>query len=104
MSTMLNFKHGLFANLPQTKSAGTIYVTTDEKAMYVDLPNADNIVERIRLSQIITLSTYDWQNLTPPYSTEAFYYISDANALLKYNGTQWVQLNSTADLENSLKL
>ena len=102
MSTMLNFKHGLFANLPQTKSAGTIYVTTDEKAMYVDLPNADNVVERIRLSQIITLSTYDWQNLTPPYSTEAFYYVSDANALLKYNGTQWVQLNSTADLETAI--
>ena len=96
--SMLNFKHGLYANLPSAISNGTIYVTTDEKAMYVDLNDT-----RIRLSQIITLSTYDWQNLTPPYSTEAFYYISDANALLKYNGTQWVQLNSTADLENSLK-
>ena len=80
--SMLNFKHGLYANLPSAISNGTIYVTTDEKAMYVDLNDT-----RIRLSQIITLSTYDWQNLTPLYSTEAFYYISDANAMLKNNGT-----------------
>jgi len=97
MSTMLNFKHGLYAKLPQAISNGTIYVTTDEKAMYVDLND-----QRIRLSQIITLDTFAWQNLTPPYSTEAFYYVSDANALLKYTGTQWVQLNSTADIENVL--
>lgn len=95
--SMLNFKHGLYANLPSAINNGTIYVTTDEKAMYVDLNDT-----RIRLSQIITLSTYDWQNLTPPYSTEAFYYISDANALLKYTGSQWMQLNSTAEIENSL--
>lgn len=97
MSTMLNFKHGLYAKLPQAISNGTIYVTTDEKAMYVDLND-----QRIRLSQIITLDTFAWQNLTPPYSTEAFYYVSDANALLKYTGTQWVQLNSTADIDNVL--
>lgn len=105
MSTMLNFKYGSFSKLPKDKSAGTIYVTTDEKAMYVDLPNSENEIQRIRLSQIITLNTSDWQNLRPPYSTEAFYYVSDANALLKYDGEgqRWVQLNSTADLENSLR-
>lgn len=107
---MLNFKHGLYANLPAQKSNGTIYVTTDEKAMYVDLNN-----ERIRLSQIITCTYEQWQNLQPPYSTEAFYYVIDKNALLKYNDgskapegadqslvSGWVQINSTAALESSL--
>jgi phosphosulfolactate synthase (CoM biosynthesis protein A) len=49
---MLNFKHGLYGNLFNTDgsnkvdiSNGTIYVTTDEKAMYVDLDG-----KRIRLS------------------------------------------------------
>lgn len=113
MSTMLNFKHGAFAGLKnQAIKNGTIYVTTDEKAMYVDLNN-----ERIRLSQIITCTYAQWQNLQPPYSTEAFYYIIDKNALLKYNDDSkapegadqnlvsgWVQINSTAALETEIGL
>lgn len=96
--SMLNFKYGIHDNLKnQSIANGTIYVTTDEKAMYVDLDNT-----RIRLSQIITLTTYDWQTLTPPYSTEAFYYLSDSNALLKYTGNAWVQINSTKDLRDAL--
>ncbi len=96
--SMLNFKYGIHDNLKnQGIVNGTIYVTTDEKAMYVDLDNT-----RIRLSQIITLTTYDWQTLTPPYSTEAFYYLSDSNALLKYTGNAWVQINSTKDLRDAL--
>lgn len=96
--SMLNFKYGVHAKLKdQAIANGTIYVTTDEKAMYVDLD--DN---RIRLSQIITLSTHDWQTLPPPYSTEAFYYLTDSNALLKYNGTAWTQINSTKDLRDAL--
>lgn len=97
--SMLNFKHGVFANLPSQLSEGTIYVTTDEKAMYADLGN-----KRIRLSQIIDVATTaQWEALKPPYSTEAFYYIVDANALLKYNGSGWIQLNSTAELDNVIK-
>lgn len=100
--SMLNFKHGLYGNLFNADGSnkvaianGTIYVTTDEKAMYVDLDG-----KRIRLSQIVNIpDTQTWQNLTPPYSTEAFYYIVDANALLKYTGTAWVQINSTAELD-----
>lgn len=102
--SMLNFKYGSFKNLPEVSNAtnGTIYVTTDEKAMYVDLDNT-----RIRLSQIITLAdTKEWQDLVPPYSTEAFYYIVEANALLKYNGTgsdeKWTQINSTTALSEAL--
>lgn len=100
MPTMLNFKYGLHQNLPAYDSSkvGSIYVTTDEQAMYVDLPAG-----RIRVSQLITLSgVSEWERLTPPYSTEAFYYIADANALLKYNGTDWVQINSTKAITDAL--
>ena len=99
---MLNFKYGLYKkedgslNLP-AYSEGTIYVTTDEKAMYADVGGS-----RIRLGQIITLSTYDWEHLQPPYSEEAFYYVADSNALLKYDGTSWKQINSTKALTESL--
>lgn len=106
---MLNFKYGLHKNLPAfaAQNVGTIYVTTDEKAMYVDLDGG-----RIRLSQIITCTYEEWNALKPPYSTEAFYYIIDKNALLKYNeadsdddgfSTGWVQINSTAALQKALE-
>jgi hypothetical protein len=36
MPANLQFKRGLLANLPQDKTDGTIYVTTDEHAMYLD--------------------------------------------------------------------
>ena len=105
---MLNFKYGAYTQLPKSIAEGTIYVTTDEKAMYVDL-NTGSKVERIRLSQIIEISTTTaWEQLQPPYSTEAFYYISDANALLKYIGIdadgkhQWKQINSVKDIQESL--
>ena len=112
---MLNFKYGLYRDpntnavkLPETINNGTIYVTTDEKAMYVDLND-----ERIRLGQIVTCTKEEWEKLQPPYSTEAFYYIIGENALLKYNAEDtdddgytagWVQINSTAALESRIKV
>jgi hypothetical protein len=118
----LNFKMGQFANLANTNMvAGTVYVTTDEGGMYVDISND----KRIRLNQIISYDTFEAfvsaiAKTEPPYSTEAFYYIVKDNALLKYvtsggewdpNGDpnkptkgNWVQINSTADVENALGL
>lgn len=109
---ILNFKKGLFSALPTTYNEGTVYVTTDEQAMYVDISGE----KRIRLGQIVTYATLEEFNnkvvSTPPYSSEAFYYIADKNALVRweddasatiegYNGT-WKQINSTAALEASL--
>lgn len=110
----LMFKYGSFANLPD-KVAGQILVTTDEKAMYVDLPNTAVAggVERLRLGQTIVYPTWDDFNKTetlPPHSPEAFYYIESENALLKYigysvdengvvSGGSWKQINSVSDLE-----
>lgn len=101
---LLNFKYGKHSNLPKwsSNSVGTVFVTTDEQAMHIDLPDG-----RVVISQIINVaSVTDWQNMKPPYSTQAFYYIVDANALLKYtgNGTvhTWTQINSTADVEKAI--
>lgn len=116
MAEMLKFKKGLYASLPNTYTAGTVYVTTDEQAMYVDISNE----KRIRLGQIISYNTIeDFQSFLnstkPPYSTEAFYYVADKNALLKWvatngdttiageksNGT-WKQINSTKEVADAI--
>lgn len=101
---LLNFKYGLHKNLPAFSDAtiGNVFVTTDEQAMHIDLPGG-----RVVISQIITLATAEeWQSMKPPYNQQAFYYIVDANALLKYtgNGTvhSWKQVNSTADVQNAI--
>lgn len=114
---MLQFKMGEYGNLPATKAPGTIYVTTDEKAMYVDIDAST----RIRIGQTITIPTLSafktyLASKVPPYDGEdAFYYIVDANALLKFksnssettiNGEKitgtWTQVNSTADITAAL--
>lgn len=103
---MLKFKKGLWSKLPETMSEGTIYVTTDEKAMYVDISDS----KRIRLGDIVRLAKMS--DLTPPYSTEPFYYIEEDNALLKYvevknaegtvTGHAWKQVNGTQDLQTAI--
>ena len=101
MADFLNFKKGLAAGLQTaTKKAGTVYVTTDERAMYVDISDT----ERIRLGDFIVaasleaLSTVAYQ----PYSTTALYYIEKENALARYDGSKWVQINDTAALQSAI--
>lgn len=91
MSHNVYFKKGELKNLPSTKSAGTIYVTTDERAMYVDV----NDSTRIRLGDFREYATWaeiqalDKTNL----STTALYYAAQENVLCKYTGTAWTQIN-----------
>lgn len=101
---MLNFKKGRYSALPTTYTEGTVYVTTDEKAMYVDISST----ERIRLGQIVTVKDLaTFEGLKPPFSHEAFYYIVDDNALMRNNGTaespNWTQINSTDEAAAALK-
>lgn len=101
---MLNFKMGNYAGLKDVAiKAGTVYVTKDEKAMYVDIDDST----RIRLGQTVVIDTMEaFEGLKPPYSHEAFYYVKDANALLRNNGTEtnpnWVQINSVADIQSQV--
>lgn len=106
MSNLLNFKYGAFGSLPTAKAPGTVYVTTDEQAMYIDLPNATNsaTIDRIRIGDIIVKDNA--RTAKPPFSDGAFYYFVEENALLRWtkseNGGFWTQINSVADVEASI--
>lgn len=83
------FKKGLLANLPATYAEGTFYVTTDERAMYLDIDNST----RIRIGDFQEVANLDkLQEITNP-STTALYYVTDLNVLAKYNGSAFVQIN-----------
>jgi hypothetical protein len=80
---MLNFKFGKFdkfATLPGASSAtaGTVYVTTDEQAMYIDLPKDPSVANseftRVRIGDIIVKSSSADLG-DPPYSIGVFYYL-----------------------------
>ena len=47
----VSFKKGLVSKLPATYSEGTFYVTTDERAMYLDVSDS----ARIRLGDFRSL-------------------------------------------------
>lgn len=87
-NALLRFKRGSLANLKsQPKVDGTIYVTTDERAMYVDINNNT----RIRLGDFIEVDTkneFDTKYRNPNnidiIVPEAFYYVKDDNTLYKY--------------------
>lgn len=108
MADILQFKKGLVAGLNSVaKKAGTIYVTTDERAMYVDID--DNT--RIRLGDFIEVANVkaleDAKYL--PYSQTALYYAAEENVLLKYKGlsadgshAEFTTINSTATIKNDI--
>lgn len=84
----VDFKRGSLANLPAAITDGTFYVTTDERAIYVDVGNA-----RVRIGDFQEFATLtDLQANTNP-STTALYYISELNCLAKWNGAKYVQIN-----------
>lgn len=95
---LLNFKYGLKANLPQAITNGNLYVTTDERGLYVDLENS-----RIHISDFIEVTATEFSAITADtVVASAFYYVPSANALYKWNGSGWNCLNSTADLESDI--
>ena len=98
------FKRGLRENLSRaTLRDGTIYVTTDERAMYVDCYDEDEQeVKRIRLGDF-----YEFQNWLAIQSIPvsdldktALYYAEEENILCKWTGdasapaSGWVQINA----------
>ena len=93
---LLKFRRGTYAQINAAERAnGTIYVATDEKALYVD-----TATERIRIGDFIRVDSVE--EITPPYSTSSLYYVEADNALLKYDGSAWKQVNGTDDIKSSL--
>lgn len=104
MSNLLNFKFGAYANLPEQRAAGTVYVTTDNRAMYIDLPESHEenaTVNRLRIGDINVYQSSSDANFKPPYQ-EGFYYFIGDNALMRYDGAAWTQINTTADVQNDI--
>ena len=86
---LVNFKKGLLSNLPATKTAGTFYVTTDERAMYLDVDAST----RIRLGDFQEFANTTALTANPNPSTTALYYVTDINCLAKWNGSEYIQIN-----------
>ena len=95
---LLNFQYGQFNKLPamSAATAGTVFVTTDEQAMYIDLPNKDGDLARVRIGDIVVYK--GTSDIEPPYH-KGFYYFIDENALMHYNETtkKWERINKEAD-------
>jgi len=122
MSEALKFRRGLAKNLSGvTVDPGAIYITTDERAMYVDLPTeGSNLAKRIRVGNFVEYANLEALAAAGYYSTEALYLIDSYNhddnnetadvtyALLKYIGedtdgsAKFVHLNSTSSLSTEL--
>jgi hypothetical protein len=121
MASNLLFKRGLYENLFGNEAKGirrldqndgTIYFTTDEGGMYIDVGNER---KRIQGSVLYFDTLEDFaKGVKPPYSTDLLYFIAKSeygdtkeyNALVRWNGSKWVQLNVTAEnyaaLENTV--
>lgn len=83
------FKKGLLANLPAAIAEGTFYITTDERAMYLDIDGTT----RVRIGDFQEFATLaELQANTNP-STTALYYVTELNCLAKWDGAKYVQIN-----------
>jgi hypothetical protein len=88
----VKFLRGTLANLPTTKTDGNIYITTDERGMYVDYKDTNNNLQRIRIGDLLEFPNWaaiEAQAATGTYSTSALYYAQSENILGKWNGTSW---------------
>ena len=76
---MVNFKKGLLANLPAAKAEGTFYVTTDERALYLDVDGST----RVRIGDFQEFATLEALQANTNPSTTALYYVTELNVLAK---------------------
>ena len=92
-----DFKLKVFDPENNIKNAveGALYFTEDEGGLY--LGKADKTVVRIQgtVHQYDTLKDFTSEN-KPPFSKDIVYFIADKDALIRWNGTAWVQLNTPA--------
>lgn len=87
--TKLRFLYGKYANLPSTRTEGTVYITTDEGSqnMFVDIGGS-----RIRLHKFMIVDSVPGS--VPDPVEGVVYYGKTGNILAYHNGTSWVQINS----------
>lgn len=93
---MVSFKKGLLSALPTTHSAGTFYVTTDERAIYLDVTDS----ARIRLGDFQEFASVAALEANQNPSESALYYVTDINCLAKWDGSKYVQINRDTGATN----
>lgn len=85
----VSFKKGTASKLPASYSEGTFYVTTDERAIYLDVSNN----ARIRIGDFQEFKNIAELNANVNPSTTALYYVADINCLAKWDGSKYFQIN-----------
>lgn len=83
------FKKGSLANLPTAMAEGTFYITTDERALYLDVDGST----RVRIGDFQEFPTLTALQANTNPSTTALYYVTDLNCLAKWDGTKYIQIN-----------
>lgn len=83
------FKRGLQANLPAAIAEGAFYITTDERALYLDVDGTT----RVRIGDFQEFATLTALQANANPSTTALYYVTELNCLAKWDGTKYVQIN-----------
>ena len=89
----VKFKRGLQAALPSSIVDGTLYLTTDEGAIYLDNENS-----RVRLGDVVAVQNIAALPENGPVYQAAngmiMYYAKDENVLARWNGSGWTQINA----------
>lgn len=85
----VSFKKGTVSKLPASYAEGTFYVTTDERAIYLDVSNS----ARIRIGDFQEFKNIAELNANVNPSTTALYYVADINCLAKWDGSKYFQIN-----------
>ena len=85
----VSFKKGTASKLPASYAEGTFYVTTDERAIYLDVSNS----ARIRIGDFQEFKNIAELNANVNPSTTALYYVDDINCLAKWDGSKYFQIN-----------
>lgn len=111
MADSLLFRKGTLAGLAEaTKVAGAVSFTTDEPAIYLDIQEGDEVVRK-RIGDLIVYETAEEliaegntavNGTVGPWSKTALYYVVESNALLKWTGSVWKQINSVSDIEGNI--
>ena len=103
----LNFRWGKYSDFQSQvvtgnkAKEGTIYVATHENnrgaSLFIGVDGGKT--ERIQGSVLFFSDLEEFQNkTTPPYSEDVIYFLAANNALVRWTGDEWIQLNVTADI------
>lgn len=98
----LRFLRGSWENLASQQIVdGSVYITTDERAMYVDVGTNRLRIGDFRIYEDLAALRTAFANKSP--SQECLYYLSKDNILARYDGQNFVQINAQDELGALIK-